>query len=109
MRTLNKIASKQFIIKLKPKHTNFGRCNYSDTSPPTNVQRTRIICAIKSKLHRNFPRKKSTSLNSARSSRLYTVQNSVIYLPLCDFKMGLQEVGWGGMDWIALAEERDRW
>jgi len=23
--------------------------------------------------------------------------------------MGLQEVGWGGMDWIALAEERDRW
>jgi hypothetical protein len=24
-------------------------------------------------------------------------------------KMDLQEVGWGGMDWINLAQERDRW
>jgi hypothetical protein len=23
--------------------------------------------------------------------------------------MYLQEVGWGGMDWIDLAENRDRW
>ena len=23
-------------------------------------------------------------------------------------KMDLQEVGWGGMDWIALAEDKDR-
>ena len=23
--------------------------------------------------------------------------------------MDLQDVGWGGMDWIALAEDRDRW
>jgi hypothetical protein len=23
--------------------------------------------------------------------------------------MDLQEVGWGGMDWIALAQDRDRW
>jgi len=23
--------------------------------------------------------------------------------------MGLKEVGWGGMDWIDLAEDRDRW
>jgi hypothetical protein len=23
--------------------------------------------------------------------------------------MGLQEVGWGGMDWIGLAGDRDRW
>jgi hypothetical protein len=23
--------------------------------------------------------------------------------------MGLQEVGWGGVDWIDLAENRDRW
>jgi len=23
-------------------------------------------------------------------------------------KMGLQEVGWGGMDWIDLAQDRDK-
>jgi hypothetical protein len=23
--------------------------------------------------------------------------------------MGLQEVGWGGMDWIDMAQDRDRW
>ena len=26
-----------------------------------------------------------------------------------NIKMGLQEVGYGGMDWIELAEDRDRW
>jgi hypothetical protein len=26
-----------------------------------------------------------------------------------DIKMGLQEVGWGGMDWIDLAQDKDRW
>jgi hypothetical protein len=26
-----------------------------------------------------------------------------------NIKMGLREVGWGGMDWINLAEDRDRW
>ena len=26
-----------------------------------------------------------------------------------DMKMDFQEVGWGGMDWIALAENKDRW
>jgi hypothetical protein len=26
-----------------------------------------------------------------------------------NIKMGLQEVGWGGMDWIDLAQDRDRW
>jgi hypothetical protein len=24
-------------------------------------------------------------------------------------KMGCQEVGWGGMGWIDLAQDRDRW
>jgi hypothetical protein len=23
--------------------------------------------------------------------------------------MDLREIGWGGMDWIGLAEDRDRW
>jgi hypothetical protein len=26
-----------------------------------------------------------------------------------NIKMGLQEVGWGGMDWIDMAQDRDRW
>ena len=26
-----------------------------------------------------------------------------------NIKMDLQEVGWGGMDWIALAQGRNRW
>jgi hypothetical protein len=26
-----------------------------------------------------------------------------------NLKMDLQDVGWGGMDWIAVAQDRDRW
>jgi hypothetical protein len=26
-----------------------------------------------------------------------------------NIKMDLQEVGWGGMDWIDLAQDMDRW
>jgi hypothetical protein len=26
-----------------------------------------------------------------------------------NIKMDLQEVGWGGMDWIDMARDRDRW
>jgi hypothetical protein len=26
-----------------------------------------------------------------------------------DIKMGVQEFGWGGMAWIVLAQDRDRW
>jgi hypothetical protein len=35
----------------------------------------------------------------------------VIINLLCNtsHKIGLQEVGWGSMDWIDLAQDRDRW
>jgi hypothetical protein len=26
-----------------------------------------------------------------------------------NFKMDLREIGWGGMDWICLAQDRDQW
>jgi hypothetical protein len=26
-----------------------------------------------------------------------------------NFKMDLREIGWGDMDWIDLAEDRDQW
>jgi hypothetical protein len=26
-----------------------------------------------------------------------------------NIKMDLREVGWGGKDWISLAQDRDRW
>jgi hypothetical protein len=26
-----------------------------------------------------------------------------------NIKMDLQEMGWGGMDWIYMAQDRDRW
>ena len=26
-----------------------------------------------------------------------------------NIKMGIQEMGWGNMDWIAMAQDRDRW
>jgi hypothetical protein len=26
-----------------------------------------------------------------------------------NIKMDLREIGWGGMDWVGLAEDRDRW
>jgi hypothetical protein len=29
--------------------------------------------------------------------------------PGIDIKMDIQEVGWGGMDWIDMAQARDRW
>jgi hypothetical protein len=34
-----------------------------------------------------------------------------IYLALSldNIKIDLQELGWGGMDWIDMAQDRDRW
>jgi hypothetical protein len=26
-----------------------------------------------------------------------------------NFKMDLKEIGWGGVDWISLAQDRDQW
>jgi hypothetical protein len=26
-----------------------------------------------------------------------------------EFRMDLREIGWGGMDWIDLAQDRDQW
>jgi hypothetical protein len=34
-------------------------------------------------------------------------------IPRCrwvdNMKIGLKEIGWGGMEWIDLAEDRDQW
>jgi uncharacterized protein YebE (UPF0316 family) len=36
-----------------------------------------------------------------------------IYVWICrfmgDIKMGLRDIGWGVMDWIDLAQDRDQW
>jgi hypothetical protein len=31
------------------------------------------------------------------------------YRSMDNIKMDLREMGWGGMDWIDLAEDRDQW
>jgi hypothetical protein len=28
---------------------------------------------------------------------------------MVNIKMGLGEIGWGGMDWIVLAQDKDKW
>jgi hypothetical protein len=28
---------------------------------------------------------------------------------VCNIKMDLLEIGWGGVDWIGLAQDRDKW
>jgi hypothetical protein len=28
---------------------------------------------------------------------------------VCNIKMDLREIGWDGMDWIGLAQDRDQW
>jgi hypothetical protein len=28
---------------------------------------------------------------------------------VCNIKMDLREIGWGGMDWIDLAQDRENW
>jgi hypothetical protein len=38
---------------------------------------------------------------------MYSVQYRHIWED--NIKMVLQEVGWGGMDWIDMAQDRDRW
>jgi hypothetical protein len=42
-----------------------------------------------------------------------TLGKETVGKPKCrlknNIKMDLQEVGWGGRDWYALAQDRDRW
>jgi hypothetical protein len=28
---------------------------------------------------------------------------------MCNIKMDLGEIGWGGVDWFGLAQDRDKW
>jgi hypothetical protein len=39
---------------------------------------------------------------------IVSVKSEVIYAALCILKKDLREIGWGGIDWIDLAQDRDQ-
>jgi hypothetical protein len=43
-----------------------------------------------------------------KSRRKVTIRETKTYV-LENIKMDLREIGWGGMDWIDLAQNRDQW
>ena len=48
-------------------------------------------------------------LSNIFAATLHTAGRSSIHRWEDNTKMDLQEVGWGGMDWIDLAQDGDRW
>jgi hypothetical protein len=43
------------------------------------------------------------------SDYLFWVEYSAQRVIFRNIKMDLREIGWGGMDWIDLAQDRDQW
>jgi hypothetical protein len=44
-----------------------------------------------------------------RSTARYAVWETFYVYCLVDIKMDLREMGWDGVDWIELAQDRDQW
>jgi hypothetical protein len=56
-----------------------------------------------------FPRRQNSIIVSPRATDPTCQTLSCSIRPFNFVKMDLREVGWDGMDWIDLAQDRDRW
>jgi hypothetical protein len=44
-----------------------------------------------------------------RNSSMASISQFVEKIKLIDIEMDLRDIGWGGMEWIDLAPDRDQW
>jgi hypothetical protein len=51
----------------------------------------------------------NTSSKTTLKIRYHQHQHLYIYKYITDIRMDLREIGWGGMHWIDVAQDRDQW